>query len=148
MRLSVGAGGGDTGGGAGVVGAVLSLSAFAGSRFSTLLPQATSLIPFLDRISAPQVNATSESIIHCYVASRVPFSVVESSTFLPMTKGLCLAYVVRKLVPSGKKLAGIMVDCLHGDTRRKVLSMLRGWCLRRKVVLVLDACPTSSPSWR
>jgi len=111
----------------------------AAARPSGLQPATGGMHKFLDRVTTEQGSAMESSIMHFFVANRVPFLVVESPSFIAMLRALRPAYVDRKLVPNRKKMARPGLTAMYTDTRKLVFGLLAAWCVRRRAVLVLDA---------
>ena len=110
-----------------------------GSQASASQTSSRGVLNFLDRITDEQVSTVEAAILNFFVLNRVPFTSVESPSFINLLKTLRPAYVARKRVPSRKKLAGKMLDDINESTRKDVLQALRDWCTRRKALFILDA---------
>jgi len=116
----------------------------AGSSKASTLPAPASQISspnvlnYMDRITCDQADVIDAAIMNFFVLNCVPFSTVESESFIALLKVLRPAYVARKKVPSRKRMAGTMLSQLHETTREQVLRALADWCRRRKAVLMLD----------
>ena len=100
---------------------------------------APSVLSYMDRVSAEQAEGIASGILNFFVSCRVPFALAEHPAFIELLKALRPAYVLRKLPPTPKQLAGPLLDRLYEQIRACVLRSLSEWCTRRKAVLILDA---------
>jgi len=114
-------------------------SVAAAARPSGLQPAAGSMHKFLDRVTTEQRSAIESSIMRFFVANRVPFLVVESTSFIGMLRAVRPALVDRNLVRSRKKMDEPGLTAMYTDTRKQVSGWLAAWCVRRNAVLVLNA---------
>lgn len=93
---------------------------------------------FPDRITEAQAASIVGSITEFFVENRIPFEVVESTSFKRLMQLMNPALLSKNLLPSRKALAGPLLENLYLDVTGRVTGFLGGWSTSRSATLALD----------